>query len=120
MYLADDVAPECSVSQIQTGENRGKFIFVNSHITNSPTIKASVSDAPYHKFTDKTTIFSYDDCTALPGTGNNTYNAKAHPALSSANELIVSYNINGNDAFTYADIYRPRFLRLAVVAKGNK
>ncbi len=120
MYLADDVSPECSVSQIQTGENRGKFIFVNSHITNSPTIKASISDAPYLRFTEKTTIFSYDDCTALPGVGNNTYNAKAHPALSAANELIVSYNINGNDAFTYADIYRPRFLRLAVVAKGKK
>lgn len=119
-YLADDVAPECSVSQIRTGENRGKFLFVNSHITNSPTIKASISDAPYKKFTDKTTIFAYDDCTALPGTGNNTYNAKAHPALSSANELIISYNINGNDAFSYADIYRPRFVRLAVVAKGSK
>lgn len=117
-YLADDVAPECSVTQIQSGEYKGKFLFVNSHITNSPTIKMSVSDSPYGVFGNKTTVFSHDDCTSLPGTGNNTYNAKAHPALSSANELIISYNMNGDDAFSYADIYRPRFLRLAMVAEA--
>lgn len=41
LYLADDVAPECSVSQIQTGENKGKFIFVNTHMGSitSPTGK---------------------------------------------------------------------------------
>lgn len=117
-YLADDVAPEVSVSQIQSGENRGKFVFVNSHITNSPTIKLSVSDSPYHVFGNKFTVFSHDTCASLLGKGNNTYNAKAHPALSKENELIFTYNINGDDAFDRADIYRPRFMRVALVTEG--
>lgn len=115
--LADDVAPECSVTQIQTGENKGKYLLVNTHITNTPTIKASVSEAPYEIFTEKTTIYSHDTCLTTIGKGNNSYNAKAHPVLSTADEIIISYNVNGDDAFEYADIYRPRFLRLAMVAE---
>lgn len=118
-YLADDVAPECSVSQIQSGENKGKFLFVNTHITNTPTIKASISDTPYGVFENKTTVYVHDTCLTTVGDGNNTYNAKAHPALSSADEIIISYNVNGDDCFRYADIYRPRFLRLAMVKSGE-
>lgn len=114
-HLADDVAPECSISQIQDGEHKGKFLFVNTHITNTPTIKASISEQPYGVFENKTTIYNHDDCLTIPGEGNNTYNAKAHPALSDKDEVIISYNINGDDCFEYADIYRPRFLRLALV-----
>lgn len=117
-YLADDVAPECSVSQIQEGEYKGKYLFINTHLTNTATIKASISEKPYEAFENKTTIYTHDDCLTIPGQGNNTYNAKAHPALSDKNEMIISYNINGDDCFEYADIYRPRFLRLALV--GSK
>lgn len=115
MYLCDDIAPECSVSQIQTGPDRGKFIFVNTHITNTPTIMASISDSPFGVFTEKTIIYVHDTCLTTIGKGNNTYNAKAHPALSTDKELIITYNVNGDDCFRYADIYRPRFLRLAMV-----
>lgn len=115
--LAHDVAPECSVTQIQSGEDKGKFLFVNTHITNSPTIKASISTAPYEVFESKTTIYSHDTCLTTLGEGNNSYNAKAHPVLSTANEIIISYNVNGDETFKYADIYRPRFLRLAMVAE---
>ncbi len=118
-HLADDIAPECSVTQIQDGENKGKFLFVNTHITNSPTIMASISDTPYGVFGSKTTVYVHDTCLTTVGKGNNTYNAKAHPALSGKNEIIISYNVNGDDCFRYADIYRPRFLRLAMVG-GEK
>ena len=42
------------------------------------------------------------------------YNAKAHPHLSSPNELLISYNVNTFDFadHVYADIYRPRFIRV--------
>lgn len=119
-HLAQDVAPECSVTQIQSGENKGKFLFINTHITNSPTIKASISAQPYGVFENKTTIFSHDDCLTLPGEGNNTYNAKAHPALSGKDEILISYNINGDDCFKYADIYRPRFIKLGMVAERTE
>ena len=118
-YLADDVAPEVSVSQMQDGPYKGKFLFVNTHVTNTPNIKASVADAPWGVFENKTTVYVHDTCLTVPGSGNNTYNAKAHPALSGPGEIIISYNVNGNDCFKYADIYRPRFLRLAMVQKGQ-
>lgn len=121
LHLADDVAPEVSVSQIQSGENRGKFLFVNTHITNTPTIMASMSSRPDVPFENKTIIYVHDACLTTVGNGNNTYNAKAHPALSGENELIITYNVNGDDCFVYADIYRPRFLRLAMVgSEGSK
>jgi hypothetical protein len=45
-----------------------------------------------------------------------TYNAKAHPQISDPGTLLISYNVNtiGSfwDHFDYADIYRPRFIRL--------
>jgi hypothetical protein len=43
------------------------------------------------------------------------YNAKAHPHLSQPGEVLISYNVNTfdfRDHLTYADIYRPRFIRI--------
>jgi hypothetical protein len=44
------------------------------------------------------------------------YNAKAHPSLSAANELLISYNINSvdfvNDLKIFPQLYRPRFIRV--------
>lgn len=43
------------------------------------------------------------------------YHAKAHPHLSEPGSLLVSFNVNATnfwDHFTWADIYRPRFIRL--------
>jgi hypothetical protein len=47
-----------------------------------------------------------------------TYNAKAHPHLSAPGELLISYNVNSSvwdDHFAVggADIYRPRFVKIA-------
>jgi hypothetical protein len=45
------------------------------------------------------------------------YHAKAHPHLSEPGSLLVSFNVNATnfwDHFAWADIYRPRFLRLRV------
>jgi hypothetical protein len=44
------------------------------------------------------------------------YNAKAHPALSAAGELLISYNVNSvefyNDLQKHPHLYRPRFIKL--------
>ncbi|MGF7142652.1 hypothetical protein HNQ56_001070 [Anaerotaenia torta] len=120
LSLEEGVAPECSVTQLQSGENKGKYLFVWSHLTNTATIKASISDTPYTPFRDQTIIYTHDTTLTIPGKGNNTYNAKAHPALSGPEEILISYNVNGEDCFRYGDIYRPRFLRLAMTAAKNK
>ncbi len=106
------------MTQITSGEHKGKFLFINTHFTNTAAIKASVADSPYGVFGNKTTVYVHDTCLSILGKGNNTYNAKAHPALSGEGEVIISYNVNGDDCFKYADIYRPRFLRLAYVGEA--
>jgi len=114
-FLANDVAPEVSVSEIRTGAHAGKYLLTNTHYTIGNEIKVSIAAFPGGEFQDKTTVFIHDTTNAIPGAGNNSYNAKAHPALSSDRELLISYNVNGDDCFTLADIYRPRFVRLAMV-----
>jgi hypothetical protein len=45
------------------------------------------------------------------------YNAKAHPSLSEGDSLLISYNVNTlsfAENLTNADIYRPRFIKLAM------
>lgn len=115
--LQSDVAPELSVSEIRSGEHKGKYLVVWQNITVSPTIKGAIAATPYSVFEEDTVLFTHDTHLKIVGKANTTYNAKAHPALSGPGELIISYNINGGiDAFEYGDIYRPRFLRTAMVA----
>lgn len=113
--LCANVAPEVSISKIQSGENKGKYLFVYTRYTSGNNVYAAIGDSPYSGFTNPTQIYYHDSTKTVPGVGNNSYNAKAHPALSNEQELIITYNVNGNDCFTYADIYRPRFIRLAKV-----
>lgn len=115
-YLASDIAPEISISQIQSGENKGKFLLVNTHLTIGNDIRVAMSDSLTSNFTSSTTVFYHDTTNEILGLNNNSYNAKAHPALSTNNEIIISYNVNGDDCFKYGNIYRPRFLRLANVS----
>ncbi|MEO6872711.1 MAG: DUF4185 domain-containing protein [Chthoniobacterales bacterium] len=60
----------------------------------------------HHDYTTSETSISPNVC---------TYNAKAHPHLSTQDELLISYNVNTFDFFehfTNADIYLPRFIWL--------
>jgi len=50
------------------------------------------------------------------------YNAKAHPHLSKAGELLISYNVNCHTLErhdTEADLYRPRFVSLKLEDGAN-
>jgi hypothetical protein len=121
-FLASDIAPEISITEIKTGTDKGKFLLVNTHYTIGSDIKLSISASLTGEFTNKQTIFFHDTTNSIAGKGNNSYNAKAHPAISNDRELFVSYNVNGNDCFVYGDIYRPRFIRYAqvpVLIKGR-
>jgi len=58
----------------------------------------------------------YDIPIPAAPSGVYSYHAKAHPHLSDERGLLVSFNVNtfGSfwDHFQYADIYRPRFVRI--------
>jgi hypothetical protein len=114
-FLAFDIAPEFSISEIKSGADKGKFIMVNTHFSIGGDIKLSVSPSLTGEFTGKKTVFYHDTPLSIMGKDNNSYNAKAHPAISNERELFISYNVNGPDCFVYGDIYRPRFIRYAQV-----
>ena len=122
-FLANFISPEFSVSQMKFGPNAGKFVLVNTHFTITDEVTVRFSDSLIAGFPNRDfnnhSIFLHDMRTAIVGRENTTYNAKAHPALSTERELFITYNMNGGgghwDVFTFGNIYRPHFIRYAQV-----
>ena len=80
---------------------------------------AYFSTSPTGPFTNKTPLYTTPETGASGSYGNPnviTYNAHVHPELSTANRLVISYNVNsldstiGGDLYRDVSIYRPRFI----------
>ncbi|MCL2043044.1 MAG: DUF5005 domain-containing protein [Treponema sp.] len=112
-------AGECSIHQMQWGPDRGKFyhVYMDTQFFDR-WLRVRVADSPYGDFTDMRRIFfAIDPFMSIPPEGHKdmyTYNGKAHPSISPEGELILTYNTNGGEAM-FADMYRPHFVRYAVV-----
>ena len=102
--LTDSISQEFSVTPLDDGRFVVSFVFENS---------------VYVRFADQITgpygaarrIYDCPEVNQYPETF--VYNGKAHPHLSGADELLISYNVNTYDwaaLFNIADIYRPRFI----------
>ncbi|MFI0452608.1 DUF4185 domain-containing protein [Actinomadura sp. 6N118] len=111
--VMDGVANEYSVSRLGRG-----YVLITQDTTElfSTKIVAYYSCSPQGPFTGKTTVYNTPE-TGLTGTYKNanvfTYNAHAHPELSSKGRLVVSYNVNtfkNTDHYKDSSIYRPRFV----------
>ena len=102
--------PELSVTRIEKGLLKGKYILVSMPISREVFIR--VGDSPVGPFGPKIVIYRTSEPDEFKG--SYTYNAKAHPVLSSENELLISYNVNAPKFGQHknAEIYRPRFLKL--------
>ncbi|MEU7137328.1 hypothetical protein [Streptomyces sp. NPDC046261] len=79
------------------------------------------SRTPYGPFTRPRTVYTAPEA-GPHGTYRNAnvfaYNPHEHPELERRGELVVSYNVNSlvpDDVIRRASIYRPRFLRVAIV-----
>lgn len=104
--ILEGVSNEFSVSRFQ-----GRFTIVTGDATEALSAKvvmyrAKDIEGPY---TGRTVLYE------TPETGGNifTYNAKAHPHLSSGNRLLVTYNVNSfepDDLYEEVDHYRPRYI----------
>lgn len=74
-----------------------------------PNIVAYTATSPTGPFANQTYLYSTPEAT-----GNViTYDARLHPELSSANSLVLSYNVDSlqsSDNYADARIYRPRFI----------
>ncbi len=88
----------------------GKYILLTQHIWLSPEIFTYVADTPTGPWKNKTKIYT------TPETSGSTftYNAYAHPQFNKNNELLVSYNVNGDfwSIFSNVELYRPQFIRV--------
>jgi hypothetical protein len=108
--VADWVSNELSVSPLPDG--RYAMIFQIGTMTKDVGLR--IGKTPYGPFGPAIKIW---DCSKdLTNKNYFVYNAKAHPALSKAGELIISYNINSTNFFkdlpNDPNLYRPRFIRL--------
>lgn len=112
--IIDHISTEFSVSLVQAGVFKGKYLVVFTYDTNTPQIAFSVGDTPVGPFSKPQVIYHKPEPEHL-GKTTYAYNAKAHPQLSKSVDVLVSYNVN-TYSFAHnmenADVYNPRFVRL--------
>lgn len=111
--LVTGVSPELSVTYMEEGLYQGKYLLVAEKDTLSGYIAVSQADSPEGPFSELEDIYFVPE--ADLGNGVITYNAKAHPQLSPADELYITYNVNTSNPIgnnSNGDIYRPRWLKI--------
>jgi len=107
--VTDQSSLESSVSPL----GDGRYLMVFQYRQTKPSIGIRVGASPVGPWSAVVKIYDCPEPTTIPGTF--CYNAKAHPHLSQAGEVLISYNVNTGsnaDQRANADIYRPRFIRL--------
>ncbi len=105
--------PELSVTPAAHGALAGRYLLVSMHVERDLYVR--IGDSPVGPFGPRINIYH----TTEPDAGKEiyTYNAKAHPTLSTPDEWLVSYNVNArswDSLVEDADIYRPRFLWVSI------
>ncbi len=108
------VSAELSVTELREGHNKGKFMCVFTYDVNTPQVAFAIGETPWGPFSEPQTIYLTPEQAIFKST-TYTYNAKAHPHLSSSKKILVTYNCNtysfDHNMSDYR-IYRPRFLSL--------
>ncbi len=111
--LVQNISCEMSVTPITSGPSAGKYLAVYTEGTESAKMNYAVGDSPVGPFDTPVTFYLAPEH-GLDNGGRYTYNAKAHPHLSSDGKLLVSYNTNNSNTFGNQSSfeYRPVFLWL--------
>jgi hypothetical protein len=107
--LTDRLSSEFSVTPLSDG----RFLLVFQLDTLSATVAVRYGSSPTGPWGSLITIWTCPEAHMTPN--SYTYNAKAHPHLSSPGSLLISYNVNTfsfAENLANADIYHPRFIRL--------
>lgn len=117
--LLSHISCEMSVSPLLKGAYKDKYIAVYTYDTNTPYVAFSLADHPWGPFTNPQKIYHTPEQDIFKST-TYTYNAKAHPHLSSSTDILVTYNTNtynfDHNMSSYL-IYRPRFIKLMDTSK---
>lgn len=88
----------------------GKYVLISQDIWLSPKIFSFTCVTPSGPLNNKTLLYS----TPLLYPTTFTYNAFPHTQFTENNELLISYNTNGDfwSIFNNVEIYRPMFIRV--------
>jgi len=111
-FITWDVSNEMSVSPLPNG----KILLVYQYFTMSDEVSTQIGTSLKGPFNERKTIYHVPKETwrehYFP------YNAKAYPHLSTQDSILISYNVNSfdffNDILNDPNLYRPRFINVAV------
>lgn len=110
-FVTDNVSNELSLTPLPDG--RYALVFQIGGMSNTVGLRLGLS--PHGPFGP---IIDLWECKEAERDNYFVYNAKAHPSLSKAGELLISYNVNAFDFFkeinANPNLYRPRFIRLKI------
>jgi len=113
--LADRISTELSVTPIgttPTGECRYLLVYMQNVMSDRLAYK--VGSSPIGPFGEAVIFHRAPEPTEM-GPPIYSYNAKAHPHLSTPGFLLISYNVNRLRSLPHTtDDYRPRFIELPV------
>jgi len=109
--LAGDIASDYSVTPF-----RDRYIAIYTERGLSPRIMGRMADRPWGPWSAPAALY---ECPEMSRDKNVfCYGAKAHPTLSSGQDLVVSYVVNSFDFWQVAreaKLYWPRFVRVTLV-----
>lgn len=111
--ITTGISQEFSLSPLKDG----RFLLV---FESGGKVKIKFGESPVGPFQAELPVYIPPEPQIYPSAF--VYNAKAHPHLSTEDEMLISYNVNTfslYDLMHYADIYRPRFVRLRLFSSGT-
>jgi hypothetical protein len=112
--LLGHVSCEMSVTPLTEGFNKGKYLAVFTYDVNTQYVSIAIGESPVGPFTNPQKVYITKEQEIFKST-TYTYNAKAHPHLSSSKRILVSYNTNTynfDHNMSNRLIYGPRFIYL--------
>ena len=114
--LASGMASEYSVSPLPAFD---QFLSISHGDLLSPKINARFADQPWGPWSEPVEVWTCPEPEAKKG--YFAYAGKAHPALSTGDELLITYAVNSfqfGDLFSDPSLYWPRFVKVKL-AKRN-
>ena len=112
--VTDRISNELSMTPLEDG----RFLLVFQVDGIAPKVAFRLAASPVGPFGPIVPIYeTRDSIRKRPSL--YSYNAKAHPVISKAGELLISYNVNStdyiNDIKRLPHLYRPRFIRFKYI-----
>ncbi|SFD52179.1 F5/8 type C domain-containing protein [Paenibacillus catalpae] len=110
--LLSNVSTELSVTPVTSGPYSGKYIAVYTNGVQSADMMYAIGDSLTGPFAQPVKFYTAPEFEGVGSGQRYTYNAKAHPHLSSPGQLLISYNVNRMGGANNTNDYRPRFVNL--------